>query len=341
MQVTVDDRKLFRWGVFFVLCGFVFTGLVGQMTEEERGGGQWTGRADDFLVFCDAGYSGLAICLRQAIKNRRDSAAWFWTIAGLIIPMISLLLFAPRTTALLATTVAVTIYFQTRYMVPRAAIAAALVVAVIAIPATSQIRAKLGMRGVSGIGDVDFIGNVENFISGSSILELRNAAMIIEATNLTGNFGFGCAYLDQLVFRFVPAQIIGRENKESLMFCTPKQRDKDEQAVVGYRRQTDTTATGVGDSYREFGYLGALVFAGMAVVFKSLWQASLQTNSVFAQLLYIQTMITAMHAVTHQTADYLPGLIYNLIFIGAAVFFSRSGQVSATNTVVRSRPMQA
>jgi hypothetical protein len=125
------------------------------------------------------------------------------------------------------------------------------------------------------------------------------------------------------------------------MFRTAKQRDKDEQAVLGYRRQTGTTATGIGDSYREFGYLGALVFAAMAVVFKSLWQASLQSDSVFAQLLYIQTVISAMHSVTHQTADYLPGVIYNLIFMGVAVYFSRSGQRLAMNSHPRVSPNPA
>ena len=334
MQVTVDDRKLFRWGVFFVLCGFFFMALISQMTEEERGGSQWTGRATIYLFFSSLSYPGLAICLRQAIKDRRDTTAWFWTIAGSAIPLVSCVFYARREPmALLATTIAMTVYFQNRYVVPRAAVATALVAAMIAIPATSQIRAKLGTRGISGISDVDFIGNFENFISGSSILELRNAAMIMEATNLTGNFGLGRGYWDQLMFRFVPAQIIGRENKESLMFRTAKQRDKEEQAVLGYQRQTGTTTTGIGDSYREFGYLGALVFAAMAVVFKSLWQASLQANSVFAQLLYIQTVISAMHSVTHQTADYLPGVIYNLVFMGAAIYFSRSSQRSSTNSL--------
>src|SRR6476660_7845478 len=44
-QSPVDDRHLFRWGIFFVLCGFFFTYLISGMTSQERGGGQWTGRA--------------------------------------------------------------------------------------------------------------------------------------------------------------------------------------------------------------------------------------------------------------------------------------------------------
>ena len=107
------------------------------------------------------------------------------------------------------------------------------------------------------------------------------------------------------------------------MFRSSQRRDKEEMAVFGYRQETGTTVTGMGDSFREFGYFGALFFAALAVVFKSLWHASLRPDGVFAQLLYIQTSTSAMHAVTHQTSDYLPGLVYNLIFLGVAVYFSR------------------
>jgi oligosaccharide repeat unit polymerase len=331
-QIPIDDRRLFRWGVFFVLCGFFFTYLISGMTVEERGGGQWTGRATIYLFFATLGYPGLAICLRQSLKNRRDGVAWFWTIAGSVIPVVSGLFHARREPmALLALTIAITLYFQKRYMVPRTVVAAALVLATIAIPATSQVRATLGTRGIASVWNVDFVGNFKRFISGSSILELRNAAMLIQATNLTGDFGFGKAYWDQLVFRFVPAQIVGRDIKESLMFRSPKRRDKEEIAILGYRRQTGTTVTGVGDSYREFGYFGALFFAALAVVFKSLWHAGLRPDGVFAQLLYIQTATSAMHAVTHQTADYLPALVYNLVFLGSAVYFSRVRRPATAN----------
>jgi hypothetical protein len=66
-----------------------------------------------------------------------------------------------------------------------------------------------------------------------------------------------------------------------------------------------------------------LFYAGLAVIFKNLWRSSLERNSVFAQLLYIQTTTAGMLAITHQTAAYLPGLIYNLVFVGLAVRSAR------------------
>ena len=208
-QIPVDDRRLFHWGVFFVLCGFFFTSMIGQLTSQERGGSQWTGRATIYLFFATLGYPGLAICLRQAIKDRRDTMAWFWTIAGSVIPIVAGLFHARREPmALFALTIAITLYFQKRYVLPRSLVAAALVAAMIVIPATSQIRSTVGSRGVTGIWNVDFVGNFQRFISGSAILEFRNAAMLIDATKRRGDFGFGQTYWDQLVFRFVPRRLL-------------------------------------------------------------------------------------------------------------------------------------
>src|SRR4051794_31662900 len=249
-QIPLDDRKLFRWGVFFILCGFFFTYLFTSMSREEQGGNQWTGKSTIYYFFANLGYAGLAICLRQAIRNPRDQIAWFWTIAGLIIPAATSVLGARREpAALFAFTVAMTLFFQTRYVVPRALIVGAIAIAMLVIPATSQVRSTLQRTGVKDVWNVDFIGNFKTFISGATILEFRNAATLIDATQRTGNFGYGRAYWDQLVFRFVPAQIFGRGVKDSLMFRSAVQRDRGDLAILGYKQETGTTLTGIGDAF--------------------------------------------------------------------------------------------
>jgi hypothetical protein len=170
---------------------------------------------------------------------------------------------------------------------------------------------------------IDVVENFRRYLTEPSVLELRNAAFIIDSTI---NFGLGTAYWDQLVFRFVPAQILGRSFKEGLMFRTSDERLRQEMASKAYRIMPGSTTTGMADSFREFGYFGALFFAVLAVVFKSLWRASLYRNAIFAQLLYIQISTSAMRAITHQTVDFLPGVVYNLIFLGLAALYARQRQ---------------
>lgn len=87
--------------------------------------------------------------------------------------------------------------------------------------------------------------------------------------------------------------------------------------------------------------ISARFFAGLAIVFKSLWHASLRKDAIFAQLLYIQTSTAAMRSVTHQTVDYLPGLTYNLIFLGLVVFFARSRVSQASEATPSAMSYQA
>jgi hypothetical protein len=86
----------------------------------------------------------------------------------------------------------------------------------------------------------------------------------------------------------------------------------------------------MGDSFQQFGYFGCGFFLLLAVIFRTLWLTSLQPSAFFAQLLYIQTSTSAMRAVTHQTVDYLPGLVYNVIFLGLAVWYARERAPEST-----------
>jgi hypothetical protein len=323
VQIPVDDNLLFRVGIAFVLCQIVFNYLISQMSNAERGGSTWTGRVTIYLFFANLGFAGFAICLSRAL-TKHDLVSWFWTFVGSLSPIVAGLFYGRReTTALFALTVALTLYYRRRWVFPRVVIGAILIMAMLAIPATTQYRNAASSQGLSGIQSIDFVGNFERYLNQPAILELRNAAMTIEATSKVGNYGLGRAYWDQLVFRFVPAQLVGLDIKEGLMFKSSQEWLKQELAASGYSATVGTTVTGMADSFVEFGYFGALFFAVLAVVFKSLWFASLRRDGEFAQLLYIQTSTSAMRAITHQTVDFLPGLVYNLIFLGLAVYYAR------------------
>jgi hypothetical protein len=322
-QVAINDNRLFHVGILFLLCQIVFNYLISRMSDADRGSSMWTGRVTIYLFFASLGYPGFAICLSRAL-TRHDAASWFWTVIGSITPVVAGVFYGRReTTALFLLTVALTLYFRRRYVFPRIVVGGAIVVAMLAIPATAQYRSATTSHGLSRVTAIDFVGNFQRYLDHPVDLELRNAAMMIEATSHAGEYGLGRAYWDQLVFRFVPAQIVGLQTKEALMFRSSDEWLRHEFAARGYRAIVGATSTGMGDPYVEFGYFGALFFAVLAVVFKSLWAASLPRDSEFAQLLYIQTSTSAMRAITHQTSDYLPGLAYNLIFLGLAALYSR------------------
>ena len=83
-----------------------------------------------------------------------------------------------------------------------------------------------------------------------------------------------------------------------------------------------STITGMADTFMQFGWFGCLFFAFMGVLFKGMWAASLAPDAHFARLMYIMTITSGMRAVTHWTADFLPGLIFFGIFLGAAGIYA-------------------
>jgi hypothetical protein len=340
LDIPVDNRRLFQFGVLFICCGLFFTYLLGQMTSTERGGSQWTGRATIYLFFANLAFPGLAICLREALL-RGGAVPWLATLLGGWTPVVAGLFYGRREpTVLFVITVVLMLYFCRGKVVPRTIMALGIIIALVGIPATAKYRGTVRREGLSSASKIDYVGNFVQFVSRPSELELRNAAMRIASVKQAGKYGLGTGYWDEIVFRFVPAQFVGRGLKEGLMF-DPKQKERTEQEYksVGYRVIVGSTLTGIGDAFQEFGYFGALFFAGLAVIYKTLWRTSHMQNGIFAQLLYIQTYTTGMLTVTHQTVNYLPGLIYNLIFLGMAMAYARTRLVApvARRTVTVTR----
>lgn len=207
----------------------------------------------------------------------------------------------------------------------------------LSIPATGIYRALASKGEFSEIRKLDLVKNFEQYFGNESILELRNAAAVIESTQKFGNYDYGTGYWNQLVFRFVPAQIVGKGTKDLLMFGNDVDKMLKGNSGTAHEFSSGSTITGMGDSFKQFGWLGCLFFALLAVVFRSLWIAAIQPGALFAQLLYLLSCTSAMRALTHQTVDFLPGFVYQMIFLGLGLLYA-GGQRS--NIQFPQRPLR-
>ena len=107
------------------------------------------------------------------------------------------------------------------------------------------------------------------------------------------------------------------------MFQSSDERTQDELSKLGYDIPGGSTVTGMADSFQQFGWFGCIFFAALGLLFKTLFRATQQPNAVFAQLFYILIATSAMRAVTHQTLDFLPGMVYYAIFLGLLFLYAR------------------
>jgi hypothetical protein len=320
----INETRLFQAGLVFVACGFGFSYLLRRTEVQITDFGGWTGPATIYAFFQQLCYPGFAICLMLMLR-RRTLLRIGATLLAAVIPIESILFARREPAALFAFTIGLTLYFQLRLRPARWLVTAIITAAVLAIPATATYRRFQLDDDWAAVREINLVENFGNFLNQESVLELRNAAMLIEATRRSGEYQYGAGYWNHLVFRYVPAQLLGRQFKDSLMLSPSAEGIERELAGMDYTNPVGSTVTAMGDSFQQFGYWGCFFFAAMGVFFRKLWHVARRPHALFAQLLYMQSCTCAMRAVTHWTLDFLPGLLYNVVFLGVAVLYASDG----------------
>jgi hypothetical protein len=318
---AMNPDRLLHVGIAFIVAGYYFNWALGHTDVQVNEAGGMTGTGTILLFFQQLVFPGFAICLRLALE-RPTLLNIIGSVAGIILPVQTAVAGRREPAVLLGMTIMLGLFFARGIKPPRWLIALAMAGGMLAIPATGTYRGLRAEKDWEAIRQIDLVGNFKKFLTEGSILELRNGAAVIESTKTFGAYEYGAGYWNHLVFRYVPAQIVGQPFKDSLKIHT--QWDAVEAGTSGldFQFATGSTITGMGDSFQQFGWFGCLVFGLMALFFRSLWAAAQRPAALFAQLLYIASCTSAMRAVTHWTLDFLPGLLYNVIFLAIGMVYA-------------------
>lgn len=120
--------------------------------------------------------------------------------------------------------------------------------------------------------------------SASDYIDALNGVLAVSAVNETFRFDYGVVVWNQLIFRWVPGQLIGHGLKKSLMLDIPTvhQTLADE---YSYRPPVGTCIPGYAEVFASFGFLGAvfMFFAGRTV--RVIWEQALDGNLI-AQIVH-------------------------------------------------------
>jgi len=334
----VDRARLLHVAAVFIAVGYAMGALFSTIDVQYSIRGGMTGTSTILVFFQDLLFPGFAIALFSAM--RRPTVVTIGLSVVGIIPLIERAAYGRREDiAMLALSIAMAFYYERNIQPPRWVIASAVIFATLLIPATGTYRGLAAEGRWGDVRNIDLVANFRRYLSQESILELRNAAAIIDSARQDGYREYGTAYWNQLVFRYVPAQLLGNSFKESLMF---ESKDISSDARTAVLFAPGSTMTGMGDTFLQFGWLGCLFFAFMAVVFKTIWCASLPREALFARLMYSLILTSGMRAVTHWTVDFLPGFLYFVIFLGIAARYAskpRSRRGPSTEGVRMNRPL--
>lgn len=320
LDISVNNKKLLHGGIIFVLIGYVSAFLIYQLPEAELKTTTWTGPLTIYAFFVELVFPGFTIILLSTLKRPNIEKIILLAFAS-ALPIQTIILYGRREpTATFILTIGLSLYYFRRYIPPRWLVIAMIAIALLVIPLTSNYRSIATTGNWGQLLDLQPVENLHSFIEKGQILELRNAALLMDASVKTGQYGYGTDYWNTLVFRFIPAQIVGYDLKNSLNMHPHSYQLK---TLYNYSIPIGSTPTGIADSFIQFDYFGCLFFAFLGVFFKNIWVSAVDRKNTFSQILYISLISPAMISVTHGTVGFAPDLLFYCIFLGTLIVYSR------------------
>jgi hypothetical protein len=324
LNIPINERRLSISGVVLLIIGLACYFSLSQITIQIAANGNWTGPATILSFFSTLIFVAFPIFLIKSLKNPNFINITLTIIAA--IPIIQIIANGrrqPTITFLIA--IGLSFFLVKKYIPPRLLFVFGVIAAAFIVPVLGRLRGDFWSLAFSG--DWQSILSESqtglNEVIKGDVLELRNAALMMDAAENQNNYGYGAGFWDSLVLQFVPGQIIGFDLKLSFQF----QIRSDLEALYGYTIPNGSTPTGISDSFTEFGYFGSLLFALIGCMFKTLWISAINRNSLFAALLYISLISPAMVGITHGIGRFCQEFIFQLGTLCLVAYFCREKKV--------------
>jgi hypothetical protein len=280
--------------------------LIDLQSSEALQQSQWSGPLTIIAFFLNLSATSLYLSLLLALRERSTLA---FILAGANILLTGAIAFVGiRRGVLIDFGIAAiaALWFGARRRVPFAVLAAGVIGMALVTYAIGPLRSaasEIAQRTGNSAGllnpevwkQVDFAGEIED--AARQAPDFSNAVHLIDYANRRGEFTYGRLSWDALVFQWVPAQLLGADFKNGLMFRQGVDWEQIE-ANYGYGTIGGTTSTGFGFAYKEFGPFGFLYFLLIGILMGRLWPRA-DAGDVWAQALYVSFAGLALHSVTH------------------------------------------
>ncbi|GEO03929.1 hypothetical protein AAE02nite_15930 [Adhaeribacter aerolatus] len=322
LNVPLNLHKLKIVGIIYMALGYFFLFLInreiGNSDEEVT---QLSGSVTIYFMFFNVIYIAFPIFLYFSFRKPNFVNILLTVLSAL--PTLNLIIFAGRRepTALFVLSIALTMFYQRGFVPPRAAIIGIIVFAMLIIPAIGDYREKAEEDPWLALTSLDLQESFKNYfkVEENEVLELAVAAHVLDSYSFHGEYTFGASYWNEMVFRYVPGQLLGTDFKESLYIG--------ERTVVyrnGYQRPPGLTITGLADSFQQFSYFGFIFFFFLGGFFRYLWRISQTEGNLLVQILYMLCVIQALLSVTHSTVVFLPGIFFSFIALWGAALYAKA-----------------
>ncbi len=324
VKLGLDSEKTLKYfAIASVLFGAFFHYKLVTLPEEQTMLSQWSGKTVAYLFLSKPLFVGGMMALWLWLRGKD------WKMAALALTVLSFILagifIGGRRGFVIEFVLAAAsiIYFVKGVKVPTALALSTIPIGIIFVNGIgiyrSEVRSEVKAGELVSVYDLPtqilrggkaVFEHYDELLIPEEAFELTNAVYYMEFIAERGSYDFGSGLWDLLVHRFIPAQIVGAELKNSLRFGVLDYTI----AQADHRALTGTTLTGFTDAFQAFGYFGAVYFLATGIILRKVWNRSV-SGCLVSQLAYGSLMREGLEAVTHNSGNIFVGLVVMTIFI--------------------------
>ena len=207
-------------GLVYMVLGYLFLYLINrELGAAEEVSTQLSGSVTIYFIFFNVIYIAFPIFLYFSLRQPNLVNIGLTVISA--VPTLQLIIFAGRRepTALFLLSIALTLFYQRGIKPPRFAIVGIIVFAMLIIPAIGDYREKAKEDPWEALTTLDLQKSFINYfkVEENEVLELAVAAHVLDSYSFHGEYTYGASYWNEMVFRYVPGQLLGTDFKNSLI----------------------------------------------------------------------------------------------------------------------------
>lgn len=314
LDTVISVNRLYWVAVAFSLLGFFFQWKLWSLPEELLSESQPSGAVVQYLFFGNVFKFGFIALWLLYLNQKRLLAPKLlvFFVPGLLLILDAAILRGRRAAMMdLVSYLAVCLWLVRRIALPRWLVMVGLVFGLVLVNGIRTYRLILMDRQgswserLSEAARADYLKTSKRRLEESG-KEFKNYIYRRQVHAEEGIYDYGGFHWDKLVFNYVPAQIVGREFKESLMLQDPDAESPQLLArkKYGHIQATGTTITGYCDAFASFGWFGFIKFMLVGWLMGILYRHAMQ-GAFLGQFLYVYVLAKAIQVVSHGTNDIL------------------------------------
>jgi hypothetical protein len=312
-----SEQRLLKAAGMLSLIGAYFFYKFGHLPDDVRLVGQLSGLPVAYLFFAKLLTYGFAIAILCFARNQSKLALSILLFDAFFY--LERIVIAGRRgdAAEFCLLITLAFWFQKRWAVPRVAVIGGLAFSIVGMLTAAEYRQATyygATRDWSAVANIDIAKNWDLLMEQGGP-EMTNAMVAIENVDQNMTLDFGTEHWNDLVFTFVPAQLVGTNFKRSLRI------DLDSAYGRHYTPGIGETSTGMTDAFASFWYFGCLKFFLVAFIMGKLYASSMNGNTL-TQIIYMLSAVPSMLVITHFTNEIVIAWVHIAAFVGPAMYYA-------------------